>query len=289
MSTQPGTVGEPSLAAPTESSLLVAARVASGDNLTLMGTLPHGCCDLTYADPPFNSNRILGKRSSSAPKYDDRHAGGVKGYLAFLRPRLAQMHRLLSGGGCLYVHLDWRIVHYVKVLLDEIFGPENFLNEIIWTYRSGGRPGRWFARKHDTLLVYAKRMGEHTFNRLRGGEYRTRDMKFTADGLPYKSTRHGPLHFHPDGPELPDVWDIPFLSTVSKERTDYPTQKPEALLERIIRANSNEGDLVADFFCGSGTTLVVAKRLKRRWLGCDVNPEAIEITQRRLARTAAPK
>ena len=133
-------------------------------------------------------------------------------------------------------------------------------------------------------MLYARQSGAHTFNRLRDGQYRTRDLKFSADGLPYKSTRKGPLHFPPDGPELPDVWDIPFLSTVSKERTRYPSQKPEALLERIVRASSNEGDLVADFFCGSGTTLVVAKRLKRRWLGCDVSPKAVEITRRRLAQ-----
>ncbi len=101
---------------------------------------------------------------------------------------------------------------------------------------------------------------------------------------PFKSTSNGPIYFHPDGPALSDVWDIPFLSTVSKERTNYPTQKPEALLERIIRASSNEGDLVADFFCGSGTALVVAKRLNRRWLGCDVNPDAVAIARQRLAR-----
>ena len=289
MSTPPGTIDEAPTSTPTGRRGYVGERIAAEDNLALMRTFQDGCCDLIYADPPFNSNRVLGKRGSCTPSFNDKHVGGVDGYLAFLRPRLAQMHRLLSKRGVLYVHLDWRIVHYVKVLLDEIFGPKNFLNEIIWMYRSGGRPGRWFARKHDTLLVYAKQIGEHTFNRLRGGEYRTRDMKFSADGLPYKSTRNGPIHFHPDGPELPDVWDIPFLSTVSKERTDYPTQKPEALLERIIRASSNEGDLVADFFCGSGTTLVVAKRLKRRWLGCDANPEAVEITRRRLDQMADPQ
>ena len=254
-----------------------------------MGTLQTGCCDLIYVDPPFNAHRTLGKATPSSPTFEDKHAGGLEGYLAFLRPRLSEMHRLLSPCGTLYVHLDWRAVHYVKVVLDELFGPGQFLNEIIWVYRSGGRPGRWFARKHDTLLVYARQLGQHTFNRLRGGAYRTRDLKYSTDGQPYKSTRQGPINFHPDGPELPDVWDIPFLSTVSRERTNYPTQKPEALLERIILASSNEGDLVADFFCGSGTALVVAKRLKRRWLGCDLNPEAVDITRRRLARVPIPE
>ncbi|MHC4697833.1 MAG: DNA-methyltransferase [Planctomycetota bacterium] len=247
-----------------------------------MRSLEGASCDLIYADPPFNANRRI-SRVGSSTGFDDRHAGGPDGYLAFLRPRLAEMHRLLSPRGSLCVHLDWRSVHYVRVVLDEIFGRDHFLNEIIWSYRSGGRPGRWFARKHDNLLLYAREAGKHTFNQLRAGTYRTRDLRTTDDGRLYKSTRNGPIEFHPDGPMLSDVWDIPFLSTVSKERTGYPTQKPEALLERVIRSCSSEGDLVADFFCGSGTTLVVAKRLRRRWLGCDVNPEAIAITQRRLA------
>ena len=275
--------------APSGRRELSGESVFSADNLALMGTLETGCCDLIYVDPPFNAHRTLGKATPSSPTFEDKHAGGLEGYLAFLRPRLSEMHRLLSPCGTLYVHLDWRAVHYVKVVLDELFGPGQFLNEIIWVYRSGGRPGRWFARKHDTLLVYARQLGQHTFNRLRGGAYRTRDLKYSTDGQPYKSTRQGPINFHPDGPELPDVWDIPFLSTVSRERTNYPTQKPEALLERIIRASSNEGDLVADFFCGSGTALVVAKRLKRRWLGCDLNPEAVDITRRRLARVPIPE
>jgi DNA modification methylase len=177
-------------------------------------------------------------------------------------------------------------VHHVKVLLVELFGGDHFLNEIIWSYRSGGRSGRWFPRKHDTLLLYAKRLGHHTFNRLRDGAYRTRDLRVTNGGRPYKSTRAGPIYFDPAGPVIPDVWDIPFLSTVATERTDYPSQKPEALLERVVKASSNEGDLVADFFCGSGTTLAVAKRLNRRYLGCDINPDAVEITKRRLAQTS---
>ena len=252
-----------------------------------MRTLDDECCDLIYADPPFNSNRTVGLAGDSAPTFPDRHKGGLRGYLAFLRPRLAEMRRLLPPHGSLYVHLDWRTVHYVKIMLDELFGADHLLNEIIWSYRTGGRTGRWFARKHDTILFYARNSGQQTFNQLRGGTYRTLDLQMTPEGLPYKSTRNGPLHFHPDGPVISDVWDIPFLSTVSKERTGYPTQKPEALLERIIRASSNEGDLVADFFCGSGTTLVVAKRLRRQWLGCDINSDAVKLTEQRLAKTTA--
>jgi len=207
--------------------------------------------------------------------------------LAFLRPRFEQMHRVLSEHGSLYVHLDWRSVHHVKVMLDGLFGRVNFLNEIIWSYRTGGRSSRWFARKHDTLLLYARQAGRHTFNLLHEGAFRTLGLHRDEDGRPYKVTRKGRLYFHPEGPAMTDVWEIPFLSTVSNERCGYPCQKPEALLERIIRASSNEGDLVADFFCGSGTTLVAAKRLGRRYLGCDVNERAVAIARNRLARLGA--
>jgi len=259
------------------------SRVVLGDNLKLMASLPDRCCDLIYADPPFGTNRRVAGVAKPALSFDDRHAGGMDGYLALLQPRLTQMHRLLSARGSLYVHLDYRAVHYVKVLLDEIFGRDCFLNEIIWSYRGGGRPAKWFPRKHDTILLYARRPGSHTFNPQRGGAYRTLDLRIDDAGRPYKSTRNGRLYFHPEGPAYTDVWEIPFLSTVSRERTDYPTQKPEALLERIIRAGSNEGDLVADFFCGSGTTLAVARRLGRRCIGCDINRRAVAIANRRLS------
>ncbi len=255
------------------------------DNLSLLRGLPSGVCDLIYVDPPFGTGkrRKGSAKKSDAPVFDDRADGGLESYVAFLRPVIQQMHRVLSEQGSLYVHLDWRAGHYVKVLLDDIFGIDNFLNEIIWSYRTGGSSRRWFARKHDTLLLYAKRAGQHTFNVLRGGEFRTQGMNLDQQGRPYKNTRAGRLYFHPEGPALSDVWELPFLSTVSRERNGYPAQKPEALLERIIQASSNEGDLVADFFCGSGTALAVAKRLKRRYLGCDNNSAAVKIAARRLA------
>jgi DNA modification methylase len=257
-------------------------RVTCADNLTLLRSLPRSCCTLIYADPPFNTDRLVKRAQSSSPRFEDRHGGGMAGYLSFLRPRLATMVEVLAPDGTLYIHLDWRCVHYVKLLLDELLSPAHFLNEVIWSYRSGGRPGRWFARKHDTILVYAKEPGRQVFNRLRDGVYRTRDMCRDEEGRPYKSTRNGRIYFHPEGPALSDVWDIPVLSTVGRQRTGYPTQKPEALLDRIIRASSNKGDLVGDFFCGSGTTLAVAKRLGRSWIGCDENPDAVAITERRL-------
>ncbi len=260
-----------------------ATSIVCADNLPHMQTLPPASCDLIYADPPFNQNKQMGPTQKGVASFNDRFQGGLEGYVSFLRPRLAQMHRLLSDRGSLFVHLNWRTVHYVKIELDRILGVDNFLNEIIWGYRSGSRPGRWFSRKHDTILVYAKKLGTHTFNVQRDGEYRTRDLKRSADGVPYKLTRKGPIFFHPDGPAMTDVWDVPILSTVSRERTGYPTQKPMALLRRIILACSNEGDMVADFFCGSGTTLVAAQELGRKWIGCDESPEAVAIASDRLA------
>ncbi len=261
-------------------------RLHCGENLEWMQRLPDGCCDLIYADPPFdlkNAGRPSANRDDKATMSAD---GRIDNFLRFLRPRLDQMHRLLSERGSLYVHLNWRMVHYVKVVLDEIFGADQFLNEIIWRYRSGSRPAQWFVRKHETLLLYARHMGRHTFHRLREGTYRTLDLRRDEKGRPFKQTRNGRLYFDVQGPIVDDVWDIPFLSTVARERTGYPSQKPEALLERVIRASSNEGDVVADFFCGSGTTLAVAQRLNRQWLGCDRNPQAVAVARKRLDKRA---
>jgi site-specific DNA-methyltransferase (adenine-specific) len=266
--------------------LSAIGSIALSDNVSFMQSLPDGCCDLIYIDPPF----WTGSRRTSAKSprgFDDRRSGDLREFVSFLSIRLRQMQRLLSERGSLYVHLDWRTVHYVKVAMDEIFGAEHFLNEIIWTYRTGGRSSQWFARKHDTILVYAKCCGRHTFHVQRGGAFRTDGLRYDESGRAFKSTKKGRLYFHPEGPALTDVWDIPFLSTVSLERTGYPSQKPEALLERIVTASSNPGDVVADFFCGSGTTLAVAERLGRRWIGCDAEPEAVEIATARLSRDAS--
>jgi site-specific DNA-methyltransferase (adenine-specific) len=263
-----------------------SASIFVGDNLPIMQGLPDAGIDLIYADPPFKTGKMR-EQGSEGHRYDDRWPGGIRGYLAFLEPRLREMHRLLKPAGSLYVHLDWHAAHYVKVLLDGIFGYESFLNEIVWSYRTGGVSANWFGRKHDTILVYAKQIGRHTFHVLRDGEFRTDGMNYDEDGRPYKQTKRGRLYFHPDGPAMTDVWEIPFLSTVSLERTGYPGQKPLALLERIIRASSNPGDLVADFFCGSGTTLVAAKQLGRRWLGCDSSARAVAVVRRRLSEPRA--
>jgi site-specific DNA-methyltransferase (adenine-specific) len=260
-----------------------AGTLVCADNLTVMHALPDGACDLIYLDPPFSTQKT--RASRNGPQFADCWPGGMPGYLAFLRPRLVEAHRLLSRRGSLYVHLDWRAVHYVKIELDGIFGADNFLNEVIWAYRTGGSATRWFARKHDTLLLYAKTRGTHTFHLRREGTFRTDGLQHDELGRPYKNTRNGRLYFDAAGPVLTDVWDIPFLSTVALERTGYPAQKPEALLERIVQASSDPGDLVADFFCGSGTTCAVAARLGRHWLGCDESEAAVAVAAPRLGVT----
>lgn len=258
------------------------------DNLEFMQRLPDGCCDLIYIDPPFFTQRVRtlspNGKGRANHTYSDSWRGGIKEYLAFMHPRLVECRRLLKTQGTLYVHLDWRAVHYVRVLLDTIFGEENFLNEIVWSYRTGGNSRRWFGRKHDNILVYAKKAGRHRFNVLREGVFRTDGLRKDEKGRPYKSTKKGRLYFNAAGPALTDVWDIPFLSTVSLERADWPGQKPIALLDRIIRASTQPGDLVADFFCGSGTTLVAARKLKRKYLGCDESAAAVRIARKRLTK-----
>jgi len=265
--------------------------VYRADNLPFMAALPACCCDLIYIDPPFSTGKIRTTIGSAKPKkqrsgprsrFGDAWSGGIKSYLAYMYPRLVECHRLLAAHGTLYLHADWHASHHLRLHLDTIFGAENFLNEIVWHYRTGGVSRRWFARKHDTILAYAKKAGRHRFTTQRGGEFRTDGLQRDESGRPYKSTKKGRLYFHADGPVLTDVWDIPFLSTVSLERVGWPTQKPLALLDRIIRASSQPGDLVADFFCGSGTTLLAAKRLDRRWLGCDSSLRAVQIAHQRL-------
>jgi len=194
---------------------------------------------------------------------------------------LEQIYRVLKKTGSLFIHLDYRSVHYVKVELDRIFGDTKFLNEIIWSYSTGGLSKKWFARKHQSILAYAKNAGMHTFHPIRSGTFRTDGLNYDEDGRPYKSTKKGRLYFNPEGPVLTDVWEIPFLSTVGLERTGYPDQKPLALVERIIQATTNEGDRVADFFAGSGTPAMAARRMGRRWLAVDTNPAAIRIIQDR--------
>ena len=263
--------------------------VIRGDNLRLLRALPGASIDLVYTDPPFNTGaprRHERLRTTADPQGERAGFGGRRyraqtlsvhtyadafdDYPAFLEPRLRELHRLLAPSGSLYLHLDAREVHYVKVLCDGIFGRDCFLNEIIWAYDFGGRPKRRWPAKHDTILLYVKNLTRYTFN--------TEDIDripYMAPGLvgPEKAARG----------KLPtDTWWHTVVPTGGAERTGYPTQKPEALAERILRASSNPGDLVLDPFAGSGTVGAVAARLGRRFLLIDNNPAAIDVMRDRL-------
>ncbi len=190
-------------------------------------------------------------------------------YMAFLEPRLVEARRVLRPNGSLYFHIDYREVHYCKVLLDLIFGRENFLNEIIWAYDYGGRSKRKWPAKHDNILYYAKDAADYVFN-----ESDIKRIPYMAPGLvgPEKAARG----------KLPtDTWWNTIVSPTGKEKTGYPTQKPLAILKRIIQASSNPGDIVLDFFAGSGTTGIAARLLKRRFILVDNNMEALEVMARR--------
>jgi DNA modification methylase len=263
-----------------------------GENLAVMtALLPEyeGQVDLVYADPPFLTGnayrmRIGRQEDSRSPDdwrttrgYEDKWRDGAE-YLDMLHPRLQLMHRLLSPHGSLYLHLDWHASAYARVLLDEIFGPDRLLNEIIWVYHGPSPIRSAFKRKHDTILVYTKSK-DYTFNH-------------DAVRVPYnpstiktfETSEKAGFGKQPDlerGKVPEDWWYFPVVARLHNERTGFPTQKPESLMERIVLASSNPGDLVADFFSGSGTTPIVAKRHSRRWLACDPAPHATLTTYRR--------
>jgi site-specific DNA-methyltransferase (adenine-specific) len=268
-------------------------RVIHGNNIDVLATLPDESVTLIYIDPPFNTGReqtrskvtstpaaedstsgLLGfkgksyeRTRSELMKYDDR----FEDYWAFLEPRLREAWRLLADDGTLYVHLDFREAHYAKVLLDALFGRDCFLNEIIWAYDYGGKSKNKWPAKHDTILVYVKTPKNYYFN------------SDAVDREPYMA----PGLVTPEKVErgkLPtDVWWHTIVSPTGKEKTGYPTQKPEGILRRIIQASSREGDTVLDFFAGSGTTAAVAASLGRNFIVIDQNPEALAVMRKRFA------
>ena len=214
----------------------------------------------------------------------------IMAYLTMMAPRLVELRRVLKKSGSLYLHCDPIASHYLKVLLDAVFGPGCFKNEIVWRYRRWPARARRFQRMHDVLLFYAASPdGEHTFHTLYGYE-KLADSTLQAFGTKKQRADFSSGHRKPgvedaetQGPPLSDTWEVGVIAAIGRERTGYPTQKPEALLERVIRASSNEGDVVLDPFCGSGTALAVAERLGRRWIGIDVAKVAIQVTKERLA------
>ncbi|MCL1826930.1 MAG: site-specific DNA-methyltransferase, partial [Candidatus Cloacimonetes bacterium] len=282
-----------------------------GDNLLVMQALLGdklqryaGKIDLIYIDPPFDSKadyrtkiKLLSSELEQKPSvieqfaYSDTWQDGTVSYLKMLYPRLYLMRELLSEKGSIYVHVDWHAGHYVKILLDEIFGKENFQNEIIWHYRRWSAPSKYFQRLHDSLFWYAKTEKEKIFNEVYvkpANEEKGVKEKYQkdVDGRLYRwqSLRGERYKIYRDerGVLAGDVWDISYLHPSAKERLSYGTQKPESLLERIIKASSNENSIIADFFGGSGTTASVAEKLKRRWITTDIGKPAIMIMRKRL-------
>lgn len=263
-------------------------QIYFGDNLPILQSLPDGLANLIYIDPPFNTGRVqtrtrvsttrseigdrtgfAGRRYATTPvsthSYDDTYDD----YLTFLRPRMEEAYRVLASDGTLYFHIDYREVHYCKVMLDGIFGRDCFLNEVIWAYDYGGRTRRKWPAKHDNILVYVKDPRNYTFN----ADALDR-IPYMAPGLvgPEKAAR---------GKTPTDTWFNTIVPTNSREKTGYPTQKPFAILRRIFAASSNPGDLVLDFFAGSGTTGAACLALGRRFILVDNNLPAMQVMSRR--------
>ncbi len=254
----------------------VENKLIWGDNLAVMRSLPSESIDLIYIDPPFFSGRdyncIFGD-DDEVRSFKDIWDGGLPTYLAWLNARLWEIKRLLKPTGSLFLHLDWHAVHYVKCELDKIFGYNHFLNEIAWCYAGGGISKKNLPRKHDTILWYKK--GDLCFYDPPLRMYSQTGSGRHSDGSKYCLETDKTPHN--------DWWtDIPILNTQSKERIGYPTQKSELLLERIINMASQKGDIIADFFSGGGTTITVAEKLGRKWIGVDISRIAVSIARDRL-------
>lgn len=264
------------------------SRVVFGDNLSVLRSLPDECANLIYIDPPFNTGKKQSRAQLRTVRSSNGDRKGFKGqryattllgrrafadqfddYLAFLEPRLREAHRVLAADGSFYFHVDYREVHYCKILLDDIFGRDNFLNEIIWAYDYGGRARDRWPAKHDNILLYVKDNKRYTFN--------VDDI----DRIPYMAPGLVGEEKAARGKLPTDTWWHTIVSPTGKEKTGYPTQKPLGILRRVITASSKPGDLVLDFFAGSGTTGAAALELGRRFLLVDNNKEAMEVMRAR--------
>jgi site-specific DNA-methyltransferase (adenine-specific) len=264
--------------------------IVLGDNLPLLRELAEGSVQMVYADPPFNTGRTQERRTLATVSSADGDRTGFGGrryattvlqqssyrdsfddYLAFLEPRLRELRRVLSPEGTLYLHLDYREAHYVKLLLDEVFGRECFLNELIWAYDYGAKPRRRWPQKHDTILVYVRDPARYLFD----AEAVDREP-YMAPGLVTPEQRER-------GKRPTSVMWHTIVSPTGREKTGYPTQKPEALVRRFVQASSRPGDLCLDPFAGSGTLGAVASALGRRYLLIDSSGDAVTVMERRLA------
>lgn len=252
-----------------------------GDNLKLLKRIPSNSIDLVYLDPPFFTNRTLKSQRTSNKKtisFEDKWGGELNSFINFLKVRLVEVKRVLKDSGNIVLHLDQKASHYMKIEMDNIFGYDNFQNEIIWSYRTGGASKRRFSQKHDNLLWYSKNKKEYFYKSIPERVYYEKPFfnpkqdsqgRYYADVLPV------------------DTWDMKAVLNISSERVGYPTQKPEKLIEKIICSLCPEGGLVADFFSGGGTTAAVAQKLGRNWLACDESFDSIDITKERLSSLSA--
>jgi DNA modification methylase len=255
-------------------------KLICGDNLGELVTMEKECVDLIYIDPPFFSNRnyeIIWGDEAEIRSFEDRWEGGINVYVDWMKQRVMELYRVLKPTGSFFLHCDWHSGHYLKVMLDEVFGTKYFQNEIIWSYRTGGASKRRYSRKHDTIFFYTK-SNLWTFNVEKIKSYQSHKYGYKLPA--YEIDEETGRQYSWVYPR--DVWEIT-MGTGTGERWGYPTQKPEALLEQIIKVSSNESDIVLDAFCGCGTTLAVAQKLRRRWIGVDISPSAIALIKNRLA------
>ena len=261
--------------------------ILHADCLAALSAMPTASVDLIYLDPPFNTNL---KRQTATAHYADAF-GAPRDYIAYMRPRVEQMCRVLTPNGSLFFHCDWRTGHHVRVMLDEMFAPHGrFINEIIWHYGLGAsRAGRQLLTKHDVIFWYANGP-DYVFNLIRDAPTAAMLNKYRhidEEGRRYMMS-YGRRYTLKGGKPLDDVWDIPAIAPTSGERAGYPTQKPLTLLRRILQLASHEGQTVLDPFCGSGTTLVAAQQLGRHGIGIDANVQAVDIARRRLGLDSGP-
>lgn len=275
-----------------------ANQIICGDCLEVLAQFPSDSIDLIYMDPPFFTKKhyaVIWGNHLEIREFSDRwivnenHKKVTKSidiYLQWIEPRLREFHRVLKDTGSIYLHCDWHANAYLRLLMDEIFNEKNFRNEIIWCYAGGGIPKRDFPRKHDTIFRYTKDYKQFKRKGVFNTEYRPYGDWTETHEPRHSLTAGGTKLDMKKGTPINDWWnDIKNLTSYQKEWLGYPTQKPEALLERIIKASSNEGDLVLDPVLGGGTTIAVAKRLKRRWIGIDVSPVACQVSAQRIGLT----
>ncbi len=270
-------------------------KLILGDNLEIMRKMESETVDLIYLDPPFFSNRnyeVIWGDDGEIRSFQDRWSGGIEHYIAWLKERVIEMHRILRKTGSIFLHCDWHANAEIKVeILNKIFGNSNFKNEIIWSYKRYTAVSNRFQNLHDTIFWFSKSK-EQIFNEQRE-EYGENSGKMDSH---YKQDEDGQWFrwqkrkgkepykvFLSDGRRIGDVWEMSIINASSKERIGYPTQKPEKLLERIIKSSSNENDVIFDPFVGGGTTIAVAEKLNRKWIGIDQSVQAVKVTEFRLS------